>query len=363
VKRCDILIIGGGLTGLMIKYLLRKTSLKSILVEGRERLGGRIYTTLSDAKNPPIEMGATWWGPKHTQLKALLETLDIPVFPQRLGQKAIYEPISTSPFQLVTLPEEDQPSFRIGGGTSTLIRALASTLPAEEIHLGTRATGITETTDGLRVACPDGDYHARVVISTIPPNMLRNTVNISPPLPSSLSELMEQTHTWMGESIKFGLVYDRPFWREALTSGTVFSNVGPVTELYDHSNFEDNHYALKGFMSSSFHSLSETERRTRILRQLRAYYGDIVDSYRTYREKVWAGDPFTYTPYNKPVFPHQNNGNTQYQKAWLNGKLLIAGSETARQYPGYMEGAVQSAQWVAEFINNLDFHPNYLEKD
>ena len=363
MKRCDILIIGGGLTGLIVKHLLHKTAVKSILIEGRERLGGRISTTPSDTKNPPIEMGATWWGPKHTQLKALLETLDIPVFPQRLGQKAIYEPISTSPFQLVTLPEEDQPSFRISGGTSTLIRALASALPATEIDLGTHVTGIYETEDGLRVACKNGDYHARLVVSTLPPYLLKKSVNINPPLPEKLSGLMEQTHTWMGESIKFGLVYDRPFWREAHTSGTVFSNVGPVTELYDHSDFEDDRYALKGFMSSSFYTLTETERRTRILRQLRAYYGEVVDAYLTYREKAWAGDSFTYVPYSMPVFPHQNNGNTQYQKAWLNGKLLIAGSETAPQYPGYMEGAVQSAQWVAEFVETLSFDSFKFTKD
>ena len=350
MKRCDILIIGGGLTGLTVKYLLRKTTVKSILIEGRERLGGRISTTPSDTKNPPIEMGATWWGPKHTQLKALLETLDIPVFPQRLGQKAIYEPISTSPFQLVTLPEEDQPSFRISGGTSTLIRTLEATLPAEEIHLETRASGIAETADGLRVECPDGVYHARLVISTVPPYLLKKTIHFTPPLPAKVSELMEQTHTWMGESIKFGLVYDRPFWREGHSSGTVFSNVGPVTEMYDHSNFEDNTYALKGFISSSFYTLSEAERRTRVLRQLRGYYGEVVDTYLTYREKVWTQDPLTYAPYDTPVFPHQNNGNIQYQQAWLGGKLLIAGSETAPEYPGYMEGAVQSAKWVVEFI-------------
>lgn len=352
MKRCDILIIGGGLTGLTVKYLLRKSTYKSILIEGRERLGGRIYTTPADAKNPPMEMGATWWGPKHTRLKALLKTLDIPVFPQRLGEKAIYEPISTSPFRLVTLPDEDQPSFRIGGGTSTLIQTLASTLPEEEIHLETRVTGIAETADGLRVECPEGDYHARLVVSTLPPYLLKQTVNITPPLPKDLSAIMAQTHTWMGESIKFGLVYDLPFWREGHSSGTVFSSVGPVTEMYDHSNFDNDQYALKGFIGTSFYTLSETERRTRILRQLRAYYGDVVDTYRTYTEKVWARDPYTFAPYSQSVFPHQNNGNSQYQKAWLKGRLLVAGSETAPEYPGYMEGAVQSAEWVSDFIEN-----------
>lgn len=350
VKNSDILIIGGGLTGLTLCYLLQNSPWKTTLIEGRERLGGRIYTTPSDAHNPPIDMGATWWGPKHTRLKSLMETMDIPFFPQLLGPTAIYEPISTSPFQRVTLPEEDQPSFRIAGGTSAIIGALSAALPAEQVHLGQRVTGIFETAEGLHVECPDGDYHARLVVSTLPPYLLKSTVKIEPQPPEELNELMEQTHTWMGESIKFGLVYDRPFWRESHTSGTVFSNVGPVTELYDHSNCEDDRYALKGFMSPSFYTLSETQRRTRILRQLRTYYGDIVDSYAAYREKVWARESLTFEPYKKAVYPHQNNGNALYQKAWLREKLLLAGSETASAYPGYMEGAVQSAEWVAEYI-------------
>lgn len=350
MKTSEILIIGGGLTGLMLNHLLLKKSFTTTLIEGRERLGGRIFTTPSDANNPPIEMGATWWGPKHIRLKSLLESLDIPSFPQFLGETAIYEPISTSPFQRVTLPKEDQPSFRIGGGTSAIIAALSAALPAGQVHLGKKVTGIFETDEGVRVECPDGDYHSRLVVSTLPPYLLKSTVKIEPQPPVELADLMGQTHTWMGESIKFALVYDHPFWRKAHTSGTVFSNVGPVTELYDHSNYEDDRYALKGFMSPGFYTLSETQRRTRILKQLHSYYGDIVDSYLTYREKAWARESYTFAPYNKPVFPHQNNGNALYQRAWLNGKLLIAGSETAGSYPGYMEGAVQSAEWVIKYI-------------
>lgn len=39
----------------------------------------------------------------------------------------------------------------------------------------------------------------------------------------------------MGESIKVGLTYTTPFWREK-SSETIFSNVGPIPEIYDHSS-------------------------------------------------------------------------------------------------------------------------------
>jgi monoamine oxidase len=34
----------------------------------------------------------------------------------------------------------------------------------------------------------------------------------------------------------------------------------------------------------------------------------------------------------------------------MNGKLLFCGTETASQFPGYMEGAVDAAIRVAEMI-------------
>jgi len=52
---------------------------------------------------PPLEMGATWLGEKHTALIDLLNKLKIEIFEQKLGETAIYESISTSPPQLVKL--------------------------------------------------------------------------------------------------------------------------------------------------------------------------------------------------------------------------------------------------------------------
>ncbi len=352
MNRYDVIIVGGGLTGLLLKNLLDSTPLRSMLLEGRDRLGGRIRTLPANAQRPPLEMGATWLGRKHGHLCALLESLDLQVFPQNLGTSAIYEPISTSPHQRVALPGDEEPSLRIKGGTARLIEALAMKIDPAEIRTGCRVTRLVETADGLEVGCPENTFEAARVVSTLPPYLLKNSVPITPPLPQALTELMGRTHTWMGESIKFGLVYKMPFWREAGSSGTVFSNVGPVTEMYDHSSYEDTAHALKGFLNGGYYSLSREERLMRVLGQLRKYYGDVVDSYLEYHECLWAGEWATFAPYRGPVYPHQNNGNALYQEPFMNGKLILAGTETASEYPGYMEGAVRSAQRAcAQLIN------------
>ena len=73
----------------------------------------------------------------------------------------------------------------------------------------------------------------------------------------------------MGESIKVGLTYAQPFWRSKNSSGTIVSNVGPIPEMYDHSNYEDSLFALKGFLNGVFHAATKEERKNLILNTLR----------------------------------------------------------------------------------------------
>jgi len=44
VQEEDIVIVGGGMSGLTTAYALQKLGIKSALYEGRDRLGGRTHT-------------------------------------------------------------------------------------------------------------------------------------------------------------------------------------------------------------------------------------------------------------------------------------------------------------------------------
>jgi len=345
----DIIIIGAGLTGLSLAYYLKKSGQKVTILEARDRVGGRIYSK-KEKGGASVEIGATWLGEKHVHLNGLLQELGIGIFEQTLGKTAIYEPISTSPPQLVTLPPNDQPSFRIQGGSSALIQTLVNQIPDTPIHLNQAVKSI-EKVDGLvQIKTEELNIQSEIVVSTLPPYLLTQSIDIQPVLPNELTMISKQTHTWMGESIKVGFTFKEPFWRGGNLSGTIFSNVGPVSEMYDHTNYEETGYALKGFMNGSYFSLTKAERRDMILNQLRKYFGNKVDDYLTYEEGVWRKEPFTFAPYPAHVLPHQNNGNPIYRKALWDGQFFIAGSETASQHPGYMDGAVLSAQYVAKEI-------------
>ncbi|MEM7374306.1 MAG: FAD-dependent oxidoreductase [Bacteroidota bacterium] len=343
-KQLDILIIGGGLTGLTLAYYLRQKQISFTILEARHRLGGRIYTR----EQGNIDLGATWLGRQHTELLGLLTELNVPIFEQYLGDTAFYEPISTSPPMLVNLPDGGDPSYRIQGGTYQLIQTLADTLQLAPDHLFTgQAVRVIENREKYVVVKTDSHtFHASCVISTLPPALLFDKIDLQPALPHEIVSLAATTHTWMGESIKFGLTFPHPFWLAENVSGTVFSNPGPVPELYDHSHHQTNTFALIGFLNGAYFSLRAEERRELILRQLSKYYGEKVNTYLTYEELVWKNETYTATPYSEHVLPHQDNGHPLYQQSYWNGRLFVAGTETSPKFSGYMEGAIRSAQRV-----------------
>ncbi|MFK8101129.1 MAG: flavin monoamine oxidase family protein [Saprospiraceae bacterium] len=347
-----IVILGAGLTGLTIAHGLQKIGVKAMLLEARERLGGRIHT-VQNPDGAPIELGATWLGQQHQALQALVKELGLKLFPQRLGNNAIFEAISTSPPQLVKMPPNQDPSFRIAGGTSTLINRLTATIADTQIKLGEVVQSIDFVDEKCQLKTEQNSYTADIVISTLPPNLLVNTINFSPALSTNLVEIAEQTHTWMGESIKVGLRFPTAFWRAANLSGTVFSNVGPVSEMYDHANVEDTNFALKGFLSGGLYGASREQRLNLILQQLRKYYGTRADEYSAYEEAVWRLERFSFFDYKSYLLPHQNNGHEALLDAYYDGRFFLAGAETSTNFGGYMEGAVLSAHRIVARLSSL----------
>jgi len=347
--RTDIIIIGAGLTSLSIAYFLKNHDKEIKIIEARPRLGGRILTSYQEGQ-APIEKGATWLNKNHTVLNQLLKELGIALFKQEIGGIAIYETTPNSPHQIVQLPHNNEPSFRIKNGTSVLVDTLVSFIPAEQIHLGETALSIEDLGNHILVKTNKANYKAKTVISTLPPNLFISSIKTSPSLPENLQNLARKTHTWMGESIKIGLRFKEAFWQKRNTTGTIFSNAGPIPEMYDHSDDKNSNHALKGFLNGEYYAISKKERLELILNQLYKYYGDDIKEFTSYEELIWRNEAFTYAPYSDHILPHQNNGHPLYQQSYFNGKLFIAGAETAPEFPGYMEGAVRSAKLISQQI-------------
>ncbi len=342
-----VIIIGAGLSGLTCGYLLQKKGIHVTLLEANTRIGGRIETRTGTTK-ATLEMGATWFSKLHPHLFQLLDELELSYFKQHTQGISLFETMSFVPPQKFEISEFEEPSFRIKGGTQKLIEKLAEKIGWHNIKTETKVITINEVGNQMEVLDLNGTVHvADCIITTLPPNLMVNTIKFSPALPENIVNLAKKTHTWMGESIKFAVEYSTPFWKENNYSGTLFSQASIITEMYDHSTFDNTGYALKGFLNGSTSILSLEERKTKVITQLEKLFGSDAENFVAYYEKVWRDEPLTFCNYDHLVMAHQNNGHQLYQNSFLNNKLYISGSETGTQHPGYMEGAIVAAKNIA----------------
>ncbi len=71
VDEVDVVIIGAGLSGLSAAIELKKRNISFVVLEARQRLGGRILSYKADA-DVTVDLGAQWIGKDHYHMKELL---------------------------------------------------------------------------------------------------------------------------------------------------------------------------------------------------------------------------------------------------------------------------------------------------
>lgn len=343
-------ILGAGLSGLTAAYLLQKEGVESTVLESRNRLGGRIWTK-TIAGDTPVEAGATWFGVNHQYLASLLLELGVEHFPQHTAGISLFETMSFVPPQRFNIPPSDPPSYRIAGGSSAVIHALANKLPSASIMLNDPVSMLHVEDGTCAVTTESGkQYRADVVISTLPPRVFAHNIKVTPALPEAWMRIAGQTHTWMADSIKFFVSYASPFWKEQAFSGAAFSQSGVIAEMYDHTSADSQKYALKGFLAGHAAKLTQVKRREAVLAQLVAFFGERAKEVLQYDDVQWGKDPNTRVPLTEQLFPHQNNGHEVLRKSLFEGCLYMGGSETADVFPGYMDGAVNAARRVVKAV-------------
>ena len=331
------------MSGLLLAYRLKNSGMPFKVLEARNRIGGRIFT-IKGTNDTPVEMGATWFHQEHRHLLHLLRELDVQIYEQYMDGTAFFQAHEGVPAESFVMPDQS-PSYRITGGTIELIRKLESRLDSDDIWLEQPVSEIDFSQNEVRIKAKE-TFLAQKVILTLPPKLWRETIHFSPELSSKVLEIASETQTWMEESIKVGLIYDHPFWRKNKQSGTLFSNVGPMTELYDHCNQEVSSYALCGFMHSNYRTLTSSERKERVIEQLVSSFGEQASEVIEYVELDWSNETHTSKSSSQFLFPHQNNGHEIFQQAFFNERLFFAGTESSPYHGGYMEGAVYNAMQV-----------------
>ncbi|WP_194852394.1 flavin monoamine oxidase family protein [Nonlabens antarcticus] len=346
-----ITILGAGLTGLTLAYLLQQQGFDFQILEAKKCVGGRLNTKLS-GNHIPIDLGAAWLWDYNPNLKQLLNQLNLTIYPQEMGDKVWYQPHASADFQIMQMPPQQQVSYRINGGSTNLALSIAATLDKKQIHLNTVVESIEYVNHTYTIKTDQGIFTSDYVVSCIPPAVVANSISFDPQLPVDYLNVARETQTWMEDSIKFGIGFKSAFWEEKGLPATTFSNAGPIAEMYDYSNLAKDRFALMGFLHPHMNDINPEDREARVIKQLESIFGEDVLDYVTYEDYAWNQDIYVNSIPENRLVPHQNNGNLILRKSLNNNTLIMAGSETSAVLPGYMEGAVNSALKAFEMLKN-----------
>jgi len=340
----DVIIIGAGLTGLTLANLLMKNGQSVLVLEARDRIGGRIHThTTTDGAE--VEMGATWYFPHFNNLFKSMKSMDLGLMEQFMKGYTMQEgSVGSTPRRFYEAGDGDM--FRIKGGTSNLVRTLYNKIGQDKVELSQIVKEIKKVEGGIEVVTKDSCFTSKKVVTTIPPQLLAHTVQFNPPLPNEVKQVISNTHTWMGSSMKGAISYAKPFWKENGNSGALYSYAGPFVQMYDQTSTDGKRFALVGFMNESISSLPYEERKKKVIDQLVRVFGDDARAPLDYKDTYWADEEFTMPKDASRLSAHKNNGHQVFKSPHLGGNLYIAGTETSSQAGGYMEGAVNSANFV-----------------
>ncbi|MGC3947367.1 MAG: FAD-dependent oxidoreductase [Chryseolinea sp.] len=90
-KKPKVIVIGAGLSGLAAAYELHQKNYDYIVLEGRNRIGGRVFShVLDERENLVVELGAEWVGESHTRIRQLCEEMRLPLDNNQMDTHLIY---------------------------------------------------------------------------------------------------------------------------------------------------------------------------------------------------------------------------------------------------------------------------------
>jgi monoamine oxidase len=333
-----MIIVGAGLSGLLLAYLLR-AHYRITILEARPRIGGRILTVEEGGER--FDLGPTWIWPHQYYIRHLIDELGLTLFLQYDSGAFAYDaPEGVQYFRT----HRDAPSYRLKGGAAALTDSLWQRLKTAELHLETPVERIVSDAKGVTLFSPGGRFRAEHCVVTLPPRLGAGTITFDPPLPDETKARMHAVPTWMGFSSKCVVTYAEPFWRRRGLSGFASSHLGPLSEVHDASA------ETKGALFGFYHSNEADDAQPdRVIEQLARLFGPEARAYEIFRYHNWRSDPYTSTPSDRePLSEHPRYG---IAPAW-DDRIRFCGTETSETEGGYLEGAVIAAMRLAKSLTD-----------
>ncbi|XP_028902432.1 amine oxidase [flavin-containing] A isoform X1 [Ornithorhynchus anatinus] len=448
-SKFDVVVVGGGISGLSAAKLLTESGISVVVLEARDRVGGRTYT-VRNKEVKYVDVGGAYIGPTQNRILRLSKELGIETYKVNVTERLIqhvkgksypfrgafppvWNPIAyldynnlwrtmdhmgkeippEAPWDAPHAEEWDKMTMKelidqicwtktarqfatlfvninvtsephevsalwflwyvkqCGGttrifsitnggqerkfvGGSGLVSERIMERLGDLVKLGRPVVGIDQSGDNVIVETLNHEiFEGRYVISAVPPSLTAK-IHFSPELPPQRNQLIHRLP--MGAIIKCMMYYKEAFWRKMNYCGCMIieDEDAPISISLDDTKPDDSVPAIMGFIltrkAHRLASLTKEERRRKICE----LYARVLGSDKAlhpvhYEEKNWCEEQYSggcYTAYFPPGIM------TQYGRIIRQpvDKIYFAGTETATQWSGYMEGAVQAGERAAREV-------------
>jgi monoamine oxidase len=354
----EILIVGAGLSGLALAHALRDRGIPCLLVEARERSGGRILTLQKQVDGigrTVADIGPSWVWPGQQRVARLLRHYDIELFEQHSSGLLVYEDELGQVRRDLDFSTMAG-SLRAVGGLARLPLAMAADLADSCLLSSHRVTRILREKTGYRIdiehAGSNIQVHARRVALALPPRVALRDIAFEPELEPGVTRDLAAIPTWMAGHAKLFALYPSPFWRDQGFSGDAISRRGPLMEIHDASPADAAYGALFGFVGIPVESPTRQPATLveAAMAQLIHLFGNDAASPCDMQLKDWYADPFTATPDDAATGAHPAYGMPASLTALAEQGLVFTSTEMASTTGGFIEGALEASASALDFL-------------
>jgi monoamine oxidase len=315
----DLCIIGAGLSGLALAAKLQAECRDVIVLEARDRSGGRVLS------QGGYDLGPSWIWPHNHRMLALIESLGLTTFAQYASGRLVFEDAVGRVRQDLEFATMGG-ALRVEGGLARVTDALASGL-GDRLRLACRVLRVLEEEGGVSVLMAEGRLRARQVILALPPRLM-----------TGLGVAVPDAPTWMAGHAKLVATYPTAFWRAAGLNGDAISHRGPLAEIHDASPVGAKVGALFGFAQVG--AARHPGFRDAAIAQLVGLFGQHAATPDDLFIKDWSIDPDTATVADQA----SPSDHPTYNALPPTRRLIFAGTETSYDNGGFLEGALAAAE-------------------
>jgi len=353
----DTAIVGGGLCGVALARNLFRRGRVVALFEARERLGGRVLSVAAAGSTGVVDLGATWfWPDTQPLMTSVVAELGLASIPLHDDGSSLHLKDPDKAPDRIDGRQIHEDARRLPDGMAQLIEGMAKDVPAGLLHFSHVLTEVSDRGDHVVLTFAAGDaiveVKARHVVLALPPRLLEQGVRFMPDLDEATREAMRSAATWMAAQAKVVFPYARAFWREAGQSGNAFvtHEQAVIGEIFDACDGDPGNAALGGFLALSPELRENFSVGLPLLMssQIVQVFGSMLEPAELHYQD-WANEPFTCSALDRtsPGNEHVVPANPMLRRPQWDGRLHLAGSETAAVGAGYLEGALEAARRVA----------------